>query len=288
MAPITCQVIDRLDEPLQGVYTILECDQSGLLSSFDATSTEEGLINAWFPMSQSVDKSVDPLPVSSGDYSSCRMVFMTASHYGPNVNPWPYIQADIRLRENHDHSVRLCLGRHSYEVRVEITPCSEILPPIERCQVQNMPPAPDPPSLPSSWPSFLKEEDLAYWPASPIPAADLSALDYFNNDLEKLDGLAEFDGWAGLTREPDEKNDPDYCLPSPAMESEASGVGYDPTFPHSDPVTESDPGLRADPTAQPKRRGRPRKARTGDSALGGGQKGALPKKKRGRPTKKNL
>ncbi|KAI0550141.1 hypothetical protein F4679DRAFT_544140 [Xylaria curta] len=307
MAPVVCKVVDKFEEPLQGVYVMLECFKLGIMSSFDATTTEGGTIEDWLPSSGFIGEPSDLVPalVDSKDYSSCRMVFMTCSHYGPNVNPWPFIQVDVRLDENHGHSVQLCLSRHRYEVQVEVTPRSDTVPLVEQERHAIAPPLSSPPGLSSPWPAFLKEEALSYWPASPVPLAGSNALDCINGldhlgDIKEPEAPGEREepgeldekgeGFA-LTHESSEEDDPDYHPPSPSVHSEVSGVEHDPIERlHSANGTTGVSDFRLGPESPlpPKRRGRPRKIQIGDVVSHGVQKAAKPKKKRGRPAKNSM
>ncbi|KAI1748295.1 hypothetical protein F4782DRAFT_534514 [Xylaria castorea] len=172
------------------------------MSSFDATTTEGGNIEDWLPSSGFISKPSDLVlaSIDSKDYSCCRLVFMTCSHYGLNVSPWPYVQVDVRLDENYGYSVRLCLSQHCYEVQVEVTPRPSTVPLIEQERLLIVVPLLSQPGLSSPWPPFLKEEALWYWPASPVL---LSGLDILNciNGLDNLGGIKGL-GASGELKEP--------------------------------------------------------------------------------------
>ncbi|RYC55022.1 hypothetical protein CHU98_g11187 [Xylaria longipes] len=271
MAPIICKVLNKFEEPMQGV------EPSDLV----------------------------PVPVDSKEYSSCRLVFMTCSHYGPNINPWPYIQVNVRLLENHDHSVRMCLSSLRYEVRVEVTPRPDTVPSAEQERLPIMAPLPSQPSLSSPWPPFLKEEAMGYWTASPAPPPGMGTLDCFTGldnlggvgrleapgEVEQPGELGEINEDPGLTREPSEKDDPDYRPPSPSACSEMSGVGHGPTVllrPTNRAATPPNSLFGVEPSVQPERRGRPRKVQDGDAIRHGVQKAARPRRRRGRPRKDSI
>ena len=125
MAPITCRVQGSHQEPLAGLYVILECFE-GHVDTFDAFTSSDGVINSWLPFTGPRTSPGDDVPVDSQNYSTCRMSFSSESA-GHDLSLWPLVQVDLHLRPDSCHGVLLHYTFSGYRVEIESAPEDQFL-----------------------------------------------------------------------------------------------------------------------------------------------------------------